>query len=184
MPYLTYDEDGQTRLVHLNQGQKTVIGRCKSSDICLTANPKASRNHCAVYFYPEGNCFALTDMKSTNGTSLNGLRISTDVILTDGDEIGVGGVKLKFHAGQEGVADTKKELVKTAEAVKAFGLSDITNLDHTQSFKMPPEMAQEIGSHRAAAKNGIDSSGIGSRHPAAIVSSVTRMYWAKCPGRQ
>ncbi len=145
MPYLTYEEDGQTRLVHLNQGQRTVIGRCKSSDIALASNPKASRNHCAVYYYPEGRCFALTDLRSTNGTTLNGLRISTDVIVSEGDEIGVGGMKLTFHTGEENVADAvRKEAVKTAEAVKAFGLNDISNLDHTQSFKIPADMAQDI----------------------------------------
>ena len=39
----------------------------------------------------------LEDLSSKNGTFLNGMRITAPVVLTDGDEIRIGAVPLKFH---------------------------------------------------------------------------------------
>ena len=136
MPYITYDDgDGQIKSVRLKQDGKITIGRSSGNEICLASNAKVSRAHSSIYYYADGGVYALSDLNSTNGTLLNGMKISSDVILADGDEIGVGGLKFKFHAGDE-FGLTQSREIKKAEPVKAFGLADLTNLEHTQSLRI------------------------------------------------
>lgn len=141
MPHLTYGSGAEAKIIPLSVDKKTNIGRCRTSEVCLTDNPKVSRNHCAIYYYPEGECYALSDLGSTNGTGLNGAKIASDVILSDGDVIEVGGERLTFVSGREG--ETQKAL-KMAAPVKGFNLGDLGSLDHTQSFRVPSEIGEEI----------------------------------------
>lgn len=147
MPYITYDEGaGQIKSVRLTQDSKVSIGRSHGNEICLADNPKVSRVHCSFYYYQDGSAYVLSDLKSTNGTLLNGMKISGDVILADGDVVGVGDLKFKFHSGEELLApsQTKDTEVKTAEPVKTFGLSGVVSLDHTQSLRIGADSTEEI----------------------------------------
>jgi len=71
-----------------------VIGRMPDCQIPL-ADPEASRRHAEVIRTPEA--FAVRDLGSTNGTLVNGMRI-TEHKLSDGDEIKVGTTVLRFEA--------------------------------------------------------------------------------------
>lgn len=63
------------------------LGRSESSDI-VVKQPQVSANH--LDLRREGDGFRLIDKDSTNGTKVNGVRV-TDIILKDGDEILIGG---------------------------------------------------------------------------------------------
>ena len=67
------------------------IGKDKSNDICkdLISDPAASRIHCEIFIDDEGNIF-LTDKGSTNGTFVNGNKISQPQKLDDFDIVRVG----------------------------------------------------------------------------------------------
>jgi diguanylate cyclase (GGDEF)-like protein len=76
----------------------TIIGRGSTSDVVLR-DDVASRQHAAI------NCMAtrdgcieyyITDLQSTNGTFLNGSKLTTEQLLQDGDKIKVGEHLLKF----------------------------------------------------------------------------------------
>jgi len=70
-----------------------VLGRSRDCDIHV-ADPNVSRRHAEVR--PDGNgVYALIDLGSTNGTELNGERIS-HVRLSEGDTITVGQIELTF----------------------------------------------------------------------------------------
>jgi hypothetical protein len=69
-----------------------VIGRSRECDLTVT-DGNASRRHAEIV--QEGDTYLVADLGSTNGTELNGRRISREE-LTDGDRITVGGTDLVF----------------------------------------------------------------------------------------
>lgn len=75
------------------KGDRVVIGRLASCDICLD-DANVSREHAA--FELEGTGWALVDLESTNGTLVNGKRI-VRARLHDGDIIQTGATRLVFH---------------------------------------------------------------------------------------
>ena len=70
------------------------FGRRPESPVQL-ADPNVSRNHAEIR--PHGNGWVLVDLGSTNGTRVNGVRVSSHE-LTEGDEIAFGNTILSFEA--------------------------------------------------------------------------------------
>ena len=70
------------------------FGRKPESTVQL-ADPNVSRNHAEIR--PQGNGWVLVDLGSTNGTRVNGVRISIHE-LREGDEIAFGNTILTFEA--------------------------------------------------------------------------------------
>jgi hypothetical protein len=76
-------------------GERTItVGRMPESNIVL-ADPNVSRNHAEIR--PQGNGFVVIDLGSTNGTRINGVRV-TEQQLADGDEITFGNTRMRFEA--------------------------------------------------------------------------------------
>jgi pSer/pThr/pTyr-binding forkhead associated (FHA) protein len=69
-----------------------VIGRSRECDLTLT-DGNASRRHAEIV--QEADTYVVVDLGSTNGTELNGKRITREE-LTDGDRITVGATDLVF----------------------------------------------------------------------------------------
>ena len=74
-------------------GDRLVLGRLKSCDICLD-DRNASRQHAAIE--REGAGWLLVDLESTNGTLVNG-EPADRVRLRDGDVITIGVSEIVFH---------------------------------------------------------------------------------------
>ena len=70
------------------------VGRLPESNIVL-ADPNVSRAHAEIR--PRGSGYVLVDLGSTNGTRVNGIRVSEHV-LADGDEIAFGNTRMRFEA--------------------------------------------------------------------------------------
>ena len=75
------------------RGARVVVGRLQACEICL-ADVNVSREHAA--FEREGAGWALRDLGSTNGTIVNGERI-TRQRLRDADLIAIGITELVYH---------------------------------------------------------------------------------------
>lgn len=73
--------------------QGVILGRLESSDIPVK-DTKASREHAKIY--KQGERFAIVDLNSSNGTFVNGERV-TKHLLEPGDEISIGTVQLRFE---------------------------------------------------------------------------------------
>jgi len=69
-----------------------VIGRTPGADIVI-ADDFISSQHARVM--PSGDGALLEDLNSTNGTILNGTRVTSPSLLDEGDEIELGTVTLK-----------------------------------------------------------------------------------------
>ena len=90
-----------SRLVLLQDGQETsfpltrdtyTVGRHRNNDIVI-ADPKVSSFHARIDRTPDG--FLLVDLKSRNGSFVNGKRIETALLHT-GDEVRLGAAKLLY----------------------------------------------------------------------------------------
>ncbi len=66
---------------------QTIIGRDPGADIVISA-AGVSRQHCRVHF--DGRQYSLEDLGSSNGTFINGKRLSGTQPLNSGDQIGLG----------------------------------------------------------------------------------------------
>jgi pSer/pThr/pTyr-binding forkhead associated (FHA) protein len=86
---------------------ETLIWRSQKCVVRLT-EPAASRNHCTILKTPEG--WLLMDLQSSNGTILNGVRI-TESPLKTGDVIRIGNAELAF----KGDADDSKHVMDVRE---------------------------------------------------------------------
>lgn len=85
------------RMVWLDQNACT-IGR-GSSNMLVLDMPGISRNHAMLQAGPSGG-FLIADLRSTNGTYLNGLRLEQVAPLRDGDRIEMGEVSLTYRCQQ------------------------------------------------------------------------------------
>ncbi len=72
------------------------IGRTAGNELVLPL-PEISRQHCVVQV--QGNRAMLTDLGSTNGTYVEGKRLSAPVALSDGAHVGLGGFTLVYRSG-------------------------------------------------------------------------------------
>jgi hypothetical protein len=70
------------------------VGRLPECDITVV-DPNVSRRHAEIQ--SRGDGFVVVDLGSTNGTRVNGVRV-TERELRDGDELGFGNVRLTFQA--------------------------------------------------------------------------------------
>ena len=76
-------------------GKRTlVIGRDEACPVQLT-DERTSRKHLQIRCESDGR-YILLDMKSANGTWINGRQIEAEIELADNDEIGVGESKIVF----------------------------------------------------------------------------------------
>jgi DNA-binding response OmpR family regulator len=99
VPYLT-DPFGQE---HPLQKASTSMGRALENEIVIL-DKRSSREHARIH--SQGRKVVLEDLKSTNGTYLNGERVGAPVILRDGDTITIGDMGFTFHDPEMTSAET------------------------------------------------------------------------------
>jgi pSer/pThr/pTyr-binding forkhead associated (FHA) protein len=68
-------------------GKEFLIGRGNDCDLRLR-DPNVSRHHCMIRIRPDE--VTLHDLGSSNGTSVNGTRVISQIVLQSGDEIRLG----------------------------------------------------------------------------------------------
>ena len=72
------------------------IGRTIDNDFVIESDSTISRNHAEVFIDDENRIF-ITDLNSSNGTFINGLRIYDSQILNENDVVLVGNTKLNWE---------------------------------------------------------------------------------------
>lgn len=89
-------------------GPEAVIGRDPSCDIVVD-DPQASRRHARVWPWEDG--FAIEDLGSTGGTSVNGVALTQATALAPGDVVRVGKTELRVLATPPPVATAEVPVV-------------------------------------------------------------------------
>jgi pSer/pThr/pTyr-binding forkhead associated (FHA) protein len=106
--------DGKQKGLFLPLGTGTaVLGRDPSISLQVE-DQLASRRHVQVRFDDDRKGYVLTDMKSSNGTSINGRPVTGETCLNDGDEITIGTTKLLFTMTTPADGASAMEVLKAA----------------------------------------------------------------------
>lgn len=89
------DERGSTRVVSL-AGDAITIGRAPDNAFAYPNDARLSR--CHLRFEPQAAGWAVSDLRSKNGTLLNGVRLTAPAQLKPGDRISAGQLNILFAA--------------------------------------------------------------------------------------
>lgn|GEM_PF-578671 len=117
----------------LNEGSKVIIGRGTDADVVID-NTAISRHHSSLEMR-DGRHY-LADLKSTNGTTVNGKRIANKTAITINDLILLG----KF---QLALAESPKADAGASSYAKAMDLDEQTVFVSSQKQKTPPPAPAE-----------------------------------------
>lgn len=104
------------------------MGRSTDCDLPIQSS-EASRHHAAVRFHEGAYC--VRDLGSTNGTSLNGVALESEVALSPGDRIEVGGVAVSFSQLDDAVASMLPDPAEEAQTV----LAEIAPARHSEHVR-------------------------------------------------
>jgi putative peptide zinc metalloprotease protein len=118
----------------------TTIGRTDENTIVLF-DDEVSRHHAAIFRDPDGR-YCIEDLRSTNGTFLNGRRISTPTPIASGDEVWIGKSILQLEVSTGVVAADSAESSLESEDIntdnpptqRAFVALDMGQI-HNPSFR-------------------------------------------------
>lgn len=100
---------------------RLTIGRGEENDLILNEDPTVSRQHAAIESLPEGR-WRIRDLRSRNGTFVNGLRVSGSMPLGPGDRVKIGSSTLEM-------ANSTTEngpLTTVAPSAEDLGLATLT----------------------------------------------------------
>jgi len=81
----------------LRRSRITSIGKASDNAVVLPC-PKVSRHHCQISWSAKG--WLLEDLKSTNGTYVNGAKVAASAILHGGEKIRLGDFELMFEGAR------------------------------------------------------------------------------------
>lgn len=81
--------------VHLLAGEEKSVGRDAGADISLSSESSVSRSHAKLV--PSGDGYVLEDLGSSNGTYVNGSKISAPTQLRRGDTVQFAGARFTYE---------------------------------------------------------------------------------------
>lgn len=111
------------------------------SDIAFPEDPEISGKHCRFSWSLQDGKYMVEDLKSLNGTWVNGQQIS-DKLLEDGDKIFIGSTVLKFTYHDVVEAEFHQEMEKR------LNIDDLTGLVVKRNFDMAFEDALDFAKLR------------------------------------
>ncbi|HYG76298.1 MAG TPA: FHA domain-containing protein [Planctomycetota bacterium] len=136
---------GQEQKVFELDKPKMVVGREPSCEIHID-NLGISRNHCA--FINRNDSFVLQDLGSSNGTYVNGRKI-TEYFLNDADEVIIGKYTLRFKNEAQAAAAAPKTPSQEA------GVPDTLNTYVMDGAKIQEQLAKMRSGQTAGPANPI-----------------------------
>ena len=116
-------------------GRKTTIGRSSDNAVSFAGDSNVSRYHAEIE--NRGGEFVLIDLGSSNGTSINGRRVSGQTVLKSGDAILLGGsAKVTFEL----VDEPEQE----AAGDEMFGGAELPYIETPRMSEITPPMPEEV----------------------------------------
>jgi diguanylate cyclase (GGDEF)-like protein len=104
--------------------ERTVVGRGSNADLVLR-DEIASRLHAEfMHLCVEEDCieYYVSDLDSTNGTFLNGAKVTSQQLLQDGDKIKIGNHLMKFAMLDDSEAEFQEKLHQMTQRDELTGL--------------------------------------------------------------
>src|SRR5580658_2589427 len=137
------------------------VGRVQGNDLMLPKG-NVSKHHARLLF--RDGRFIVTDLKSTNGTYVNGRKIAQATIVREGDKIYIGDFVLRLDGGAAAEA-SGDGLEPVAEGMPERGTSSarVPNGGSQVAVAAPPPLPQAVHPQGHAAQ-GVPASGRGDPH--------------------
>ncbi|WP_437493119.1 ATPase, T2SS/T4P/T4SS family [Sorangium sp. So ce1014] len=136
------------------------VGRVQGNDLMLPKG-NVSKRHARLLF--RDGRFIVTDLKSTNGTYVNGRKIAQATIVREGDKIYIGDFVLRIETAAAGTAPPDST-APPARVPEETGTGDPAHL----ADRAPP--SAEKGLHRSAPLPLINEKGEPSRTSQGVIS--------------
>src|SRR5579864_6796469 len=112
---------GMTGRTHDLIGDKTTIGRVEDNTFQI-AEPSVSSHHCEVLL--RGNDVVIKDLNSTNGTFINGEKISESAI-KPGQILRLGQIEMRLETDTPAAAASKKPQDQTMVMQRGVSLTEL-----------------------------------------------------------
>jgi predicted component of type VI protein secretion system len=166
---------GQEQKTYQLDKPRLVVGREASCDVHID-NLGISRNHCA--FVNKGEAFVVQDLNSSNGTYVNGQKI-TERFLNDGDEIIIGKYTLKFKN------EVQAAVGEEVPAAAGPEIPDTLNTYVMEGSKIKEQVARMRAAQAADGAPGAAATGMTAKefakamdpgHAAAAAAAEIRKY--------
>lgn len=119
----------------------TIVGRKKGLCDLVLDNSSISKVHCAVA-KTDGLLF-IRDLGSTNGTKVNGQRVSRGALLP-GDEIAFANVRFRVHLGPGQAPDNERtekllaapKMIDTSRASSDLSSNELVSVDRDSDYPL------------------------------------------------
>ena len=163
-------------------GNTATIGRSRDNTVSLHTNPHVSRQHAVIRCHNACQ-FQIMDLGSRNGTFVNGRRVITPTLLTDGAIIRITNNELvfeQFEAAQDGTYDitiaTGIDAAQDLNAVVAVMVCDIRGFSTMAEVLTEDELARKLGQWFRDAGNIVHETG-GTIDK--FIGDAVLAYWAR-----
>ena len=163
-------------------GNTATIGRSRDNTVSLHTNPHVSRQHAVIRCHNACQ-FQIMDLGSRNGTFVNGRRVITPTLLTDGAIIRITNNELvfeQFEAAQDGTYDitiaTGIDAAQDLNAVVAVMVCDIRGFSTMAEVLTEDELARKLGQWFRDAVNIVHETG-GTIDK--FIGDAVLAYWAR-----
>jgi len=113
---LVIDGAEQGRMIEITAPSLT-MGRAAPSEIVLR-DVEISRSHCSIY--QEAGALLIADLKSTNGTYVDGRRITAPARLTDGCVVRIGRHQLKYERRTRREIELSRDFERSLEGASRY----------------------------------------------------------------
>lgn len=164
-------------------GNTATIGRSRDNTVSLHTNPHVSRQHAIIRCH-NAYQFQIMDLGSRNGTFVNGRRVITPTILTNGAVIRITNNELIFEQSEQSSQDSTYDVtiaagtdaVHNQNAIVAVMVCDIRGFSTMSEILGEDELARTLGQWFRDAGNIV--------HEAAgtidkFIGDAILAYWAR-----
>jgi pilus assembly protein CpaF len=131
---LIQEKGGEQRRMVFNKPEVT-IGRVQGNDIVLPKG-NVSKRHARIVL--KDGKFIIVDLKSTNGTYVNGRKITSPLVVKDSDKIYIGDFIVGVDEAGSSESDAQPEAVTAAPSERAAPMPDARPPRPTEAQPMPP----------------------------------------------
>jgi adenylate cyclase len=133
-------------------GNTATIGRSRDNTVSLHSNPHVSRQHAVIRCH-NAYQFQIMDLGSRNGTFVNGRRVITPTVLTDGAVIRITNNELIFEQSEQSSQDATYDVTIAAgtdtahdqNAIVAVMVCDIRGFSTMAEILAEDELARTLG---------------------------------------
>ena len=124
---------------------RTTVGRVEDNAFQIS-EPSVSSHHCELLL--RGNDVVVKDLNSTNGTFINGEKV-TEVVLKPGQILRLGQIEMRLESGVPAPAHDKKKLEHTMVIPQGVKLNEL------EGGPKPVNLEKDSGFHKRSNKANV-----------------------------